>query len=240
MKPLYLLLAVASLSLVSCRFGMGKKIRGNGNVTTTTRTPGDFRKVEQKGSFDLILKSGSTASISIEAEENIAAHIETNLSGDRLEIRTEEGFRLAPKHDIKIVVTAPAYEEIVSNGSGNTTSEGLLSDSTGIKISTRGSGDISLQVQAPEVHAESFGSGNLQLKGQTRDFSLETAGSGDLTADELQAENVTIEINGSGNAKVNASKSLDVSVRGSGDVSYKGNPSLKTDIKGSGSLHKMD
>lgn len=240
MKPLYLLLAVASLSFASCRFGMGRKIRGNGNVTTSTRNPGDFHRVEQKGSFDLVLKTGEVASVQIEAEENIAAHIETTVSGGTLEIRTEEGFRLSPSHDIRIVVTAPAFDGVASFGSGNTTSEGMISDSTGIKVSTSGSGDITLQVQAPEVHAESYGSGNIQLSGQTRDFSLETAGSGDLAADGLQAENVTIEINGSGSAKVNASKSLDVSVRGSGDVSYKGNPSLKTDIKGSGSLHKMD
>lgn len=240
MKPLYLLLAVASLTLVSCRFGMGKKIRGNGNVTTTTRNPGDFHSVEQKGSFDLVLKTGDAAGVQIEAEENIAAHIETIVSGGTLEIRTEEGFRLAPKHDIRIVVTAPAFREIESFGSGNTTSEGMIADSSGIRISTRGSGDITLQVQTPEVHAESYGSGNIQISGQTRDFSLETAGSGDLTAADLQAENVTIDIKGSGNATVNASKSLEVSVRGSGDVSYKGNPSLKTDIKGSGSLHKME
>ncbi|MBZ5859189.1 head GIN domain-containing protein [Flavihumibacter profundi] len=240
MRIVILLFALLGFTLVSCRFGMGKRIHGNGNMTTDTRNPGDFRKVEQKGSFDIILKTGPAHEVVIEAEENIAPHIETQIDNNTLVIRTQEGFRLDPKRDIKIVVTSPEFEEVWSNGSGNITSETLLADSNSLTIGTRGSGDITLQVQVPEVIAKSFGSGNIKLTGETRTVSLETAGSGDLTAEDLKAETVTIDINGSGNATVNASKSLEVSVKGSGDVGYKGNPALKTDIKGSGNLHKLD
>lgn len=231
---------LAMVSLCSCRFGMGKKVRGDGHVVSNTRNVGHFTKVEQKGSFDIILKTGQTQEVLIEAEENISQHIETKLEGDQLVIRTEQGFWLKPEKDIRIIVTAPRFEEVWSNGSGNITGESVIADSNSITIGTRGSGNITLQVVTPKIKAESYGSGNIELTGETREVTLESAGSGNLTADGLKAETVSIDITGSGNASANASKTLDVSVKGSGDVSYRGNPSIKTDIKGSGNINKID
>lgn len=241
MKPVFALLMLLSFSFSSCYYGMGgKRVKGNGQVTTTKNNPGNFSQVEQKGSFDVILKTGSSNEVQIEAEDNIIPHIETVVEGGKLVIRTEEGFRLKPTHSIRIVVTAPSFSAVWSYGSGNITANSLISDDGELEIGTKGSGDITLQVQAPEVKAVSYGSGNIVLSGQTRTVKMESAGSGDLMADELKAESVTISIKGSGNASAYASRELDVEVKGSGDVTYKGNPSIKTDIKGSGNIRKMD
>ena len=240
MRATLFLLALVTISFTSCRFGMGKKVRGDGHTVTSNRNLGSFSGVEQKGSFDIIVKTGSVAEVMIEAEENISSHIDTYIDDNILIIRTKEGFRLNPTRDIKIVVTAPGFSKIWSSGSGNITSENLISDSGSIVVGTSGSGNITLQVQSPVVKAESYGSGNIELTGETRDVSMESAGSGNLTADGLKAETASIEINGSGNASANASKTLDVTVRGSGDVSYKGSPAIKTDIKGSGNITKID
>lgn len=240
MRAIFCLLALVTLSFSSCRFGMGKKVRGNGHSVSSTRNPGAFTGVEQKGSFDIILRTGPVAEVMIEAEDNISSYIDTHIDNNTLVIRTKEGFSLKPTREIKIVVTAPSLSEVWSNGSGNITSESVISDGVSLTVGTRGSGNITLQVQSPEVKAESYGSGNIELSGETRKVTMESAGSGNLTADGLRAENASIEINGSGNASANASKTLDVTVRGSGDVSYKGNPAIKTDIKGSGNINKMD
>jgi hypothetical protein len=240
MRAIILMFSFVCFSLVSCKYGMGKRVKGNGHTITTTKTPGNFTKVEQKGSFDIILKSGSQQEVLIEAEENLIPHIETFLEGDKLVIRPEEGFRLKPTRAIRIVITAPKYESIWSYGSGNILGESMIADSSNLEVGTRGSGDITLQVQVPQIKAVSQGSGNINLSGETREVLLESAGSGDLKAEELKSENATIEIRGSGNATANASKALNVEVRGSGDVAYKGNPAIKTDIKGSGNLRKID
>ena len=67
----------------------------------------------------------------------------------------------------------------------------------------------------------------------------------DLAAQRLNlwacmAENVDVDISGSGYAEVSASVKLDVSVSGSGDIKYKGNPALNQAISGSGSVQKID
>jgi hypothetical protein len=56
---------------------------------------------------------------------------------------------------------------------------------------------------------------------------------------ELKAEEVSINIAGSGDAAVHADKSLEVRIAGSGDVVYTGNPAtVSTKVAGSGSVNK--
>ncbi|KIC95595.1 hypothetical protein OI18_04865 [Flavihumibacter solisilvae] len=232
--------ALFCLSLVSCKYGFGKRVKGNGNVVSTTKTPGTFNSVEQKGSFDIEIKTAPSNEVLIEAEDNILPHIETYVDGSTLIIRTKEGFNLDPSRDIKIVVSAPSYQRIWSNGSGNITGQSVITNDEALEVGTKGSGNVNLSVNAPEIKAHTYGSGNIELTGETRQVLLESAGSGDLRAADLKSETASIDIKGSGNASAFASKELNVDVKGSGDVSYKGNPVIRSDIKGSGNIRKID
>jgi len=241
MRNVFLLIAVVLISLSSCRFAGGKRVKGNGNVVTKEVNRGDFTKVEQKGSFDVYLSNASSSTVKIEAEENLIDYIETYVDNNTLVIRTKEGFSLKPDRDIKIYIAAPHLTDIQSSGAGDIISQSLLSDSTKMSFEVRGSANIKVEVNAPEIQAEISGSGDMELKGQTRKFSAEVNGSGNIKALDLKAEDTEIEIKGSGDADVFASSSLNVNVRGSGDVRYKGNaPKVTNDIKGSGSVTKAD
>jgi len=241
MRNVFLLIVIVLISLSSCRFTGGKRIKGNGNVVTKEVTKGDFTKVEQKGSFDVYLSNSPSASVKIEAEENLIEYIETYVNNNTLVIRTKEGYSLKPDRDVKIYISAPHLTDIQSSGSGDIISQSLLSDSTKISFGVRGSANIQVDVNAPEIDAEISGSGDMELKGQTRKFNAEMRGSGNIKASDLKAEDTDVEIKGSGDADVFASSSLNVNVRGSGDVRYKGNaPKVTNDIKGSGSVSKAD
>ncbi len=240
MKKLMLTLLIAILALSACVFTTGEKVRGNGNITSSTRTPGNFNSVEQKGSWDVELLIGDQSQVVLEGEENIISKIETYVDGNTLKIRSEEGFNLQPRRSVRILITAPSYKKVYSHGSGNISSESLLKNDDAIDVATHGSGNITLQIMAPEVKATVQGSGDVTLKGETRKVIFECSGSGDLKAIDLQAEEAYVDIMGSGNAGVNPSKSLKVEVKGSGDVTYKGNPSISSDIKGSGNIKKLD
>jgi len=241
MRNVFLLITVVLVSLSSCRFGGGKRVKGNGNVITKEVNHGDFTKVEQKGSFDVYLSNAPSTSVKIEAEENLIEYIETYVNNNTLVIRTKEGYSLRPDRDVKIYIAAPHLSDIQSSGSGDIISQSLISDSTKMSFGIRGSANIQVEVNAPEIDAEIRGSGDMELKGQTRKFRAEVNGSGNIKALELKAEDTDIEIKGSGDADVFASSSLNVNVRGSGDVRYKGNaPKVTNDIKGSGSVTKTD
>ncbi len=226
---------------ISCNFVGGQRISGNGNVTTVERALNQFTHVEQKGSFDVYVSTGNSYTVKIEAEDNLQPYIETNVSNGRLEIKTKDGFWIRPKKQLKVYITAPTYNSIQSFGSGNIVSENTLYDSSKITLKVSGSADIKATVNAPEVESQISGSGNVNLNGETRSFSGRVSGSGDIIAFDLKAEDVEVNIAGSGNAKVFASVKLDATVNGSGDVIYKGNaPSVKSSIHGSGSIKKTE
>jgi len=55
---------------------------------------------------------------------------------------------------------------------------------------------------------------------------------------DLQADDASTRIAGSGDAEVQAQKTLDVSIAGSGDVSYRGDAVVRQSVMGSGSVTK--
>jgi hypothetical protein len=64
------------------------------------------------------------------------------------------------------------------------------------------------------------------------------AGSGDVRLADLRSDEVSVKIAGSGDAVVNAQKTLNVSIAGSGDVVYSGDATVKSSVAGSGAVKK--
>ena len=240
MRNFLLLLASVAVLAGSCRFVGGKRVKGNGNMRTEERPQTGFKGVESYGSFDLFVSNGPTATIKIEAEENLLPYIETHIDNDILKIDTKDGYWLRPQRSVKIFVTAPDYRRIRSYGSGNIIGENKIACTGKLDLGVTGSADIRMEVDAPEVDADISGSGNIQLNGQTKLFHGTVSGSGDVRAYDLKAEETRVRIAGSGNADVYASVSLDVNIAGSGDVRYKGDGKVNSNIAGSGNVKKVD
>ncbi len=232
-----LLLFMLSFIVTSCGW---RSVRGNGNITTSSRSEGSFKSVKAAGSYDVYFSQGNENEIRIEADENIMKYIITTVENGVLRIKTRSGINLRPSQDIKVYVKAPKFEEVSLAGSGNMIAEGKIISTGKIKLSIAGSGDIKIaEVDAPRVEVHIAGSGKAQGGGTTRDVEIHVAGSGDVEMKELKAENAEVHIAGSGNVWIYASMKLDVRVAGGGDIHYYGNPSdVKSKMAGSGNLIK--
>lgn len=239
MKKLLFLLLSAAIVTSSCNFRGGKRVKGNGNVTTESRTTSSFGGVRTSGSFDIYVSTGPH-SVKVEGEENILPYIETYVDGDILKIDTKDGYWLKTNRDVKVYVTAPSFSKIHSSGSGNIIGQNKITDSNRIDVSVSGSADIKLDLDAPEVETDITGSGDAELQGNTRIFKAQINGSGNIRAKDLKTEETTIKINGSGDAEVFASVKLDVRVAGSGNVRYRGNAQVSSNIAGGGEVRKVD
>lgn len=235
-----MLLLSLSVLAGSCRFAMGKRVKGNGNLRTEERSQTGFKGVVSYGSFDIYVSSGPETVVKIEAEENLLPYIETYMDGDILKIDTKDGYWLKPGRKVKIYVTAPDYRRIKSVGSGDIIGETKITSSDKLDLGVSGSADIKMEVDAPAVDADISGSGNIVLNGKTKVFHTSVSGSGDVRAYDLMSEETRVRIAGSGNANVYASVSLDVNVAGSGDVRYKGDARVSSNIAGSGNVRKVD
>ncbi|MEO6348450.1 MAG: head GIN domain-containing protein [Aquaticitalea sp.] len=215
-----------------------KKIKGNGNMTSITRTTSDYDSVQCSGSFDFVLVAGIEGSIKIEGEENLMQYLITEVKDGNLIVRTEDRINLQFSKDKTIKITIP-FKEISSvslSGSGDLWNQDkIITDN--MKVSLTGSGDVVLNVEATSTKASVAGSGDLILKGKTHSLNANVSGSGNLHGFELPAMKTEISVAGSGDAEVVCYESLKAQVAGSGDIRYKGNPKIEdSKVAGSGSI----
>lgn len=243
MKKLFstLFVALFCITATQAQWWQGtKKIDGNGNMVSKTRTVPSYEAVSLTGSMDVILVKGREGSLKIEAEENLQQHIETEVSGGRLKISVEKGYSLNPSRNKGITITVPFtdIEEVSLTGSGDIRSNDLVKSSN-FSINITGSGNVKLPVETRNASASITGSGDIDLSGKAEDFDCKVTGSGDISAFDFRCKNVSAMVTGSGDIQVYASESLKASTPGSGDIEYRGNPK-KEDFRtmGSGSISK--
>lgn len=175
----------------------------------------------------------------IEADENLIAYIETIIEGDRLIIKSKEGYNLDPTGDMRVYITAPLYKSIEVSGACDIIGQTRINNSEKMKLHVSGAGEIKMEVDAPALEAEISGSGSVNLKGETRNFDLELSGAANAHCFDLLSENTKVVISGAGDAEVYASVSLDAHVSGAGEVKYKGDAkNIKQSVSGAGSVNK--
>ncbi len=240
MKKFLLPVLVSSLLVSSCEFIGDKRERGNGHVITGDRTEKNFRGVESHGNFEVSATTGNDYAVKIETDENLQQYIRTAVVDGYLKITTEDGINIDPTGPLKVYVTAPVFEKLSSSGSGDIKGENEIVSEGRMEIAISGSGDINAKVRATEINASISGSGNINLSGSAQKLKTSIAGNGDINAGQLSVDEATIEIMGSGNTMINASKKLNIHIAGSGDVKYSGNPEIHQEIMGSGNIEQVE
>jgi len=237
-KSILLLAAFMLTSVTQAQWWGNDKVKGDGNMTTETRTTGDYDGIKCAGSMDYILVAGAEGKIKIEGEENLLKHIITEVKNGNLIVKIEKGINLRPSLNKTIKVTIP-FKDISSvslAGSGDVWNEDTIT-ANDLDVSLAGSGDVVLNVEATSVQGSLAGSGDITLKGNTNNLTAKLAGSGDIHAFGLQSNHTIVSIAGSGDVEVVSNESLKARVSGSGDIEYRGNPGKEdTKVSGSGSI----
>jgi hypothetical protein len=217
----------------------GEAVQGSGRVVKQNRQVSAFKGVSLGLPGQVMLRAGSSESVTIEADDNLLPLIETVVEDGMLKIRpTKRNLNLQSKA-IRIVVQARTIERLALGGSGSIEAEPLRTRT--LEVDLGGSGTIKLQgVESESLAVAIGGSGDLQAaRGTTGKLSVSIAGSGDVDLGRVQADNASVSITGSGEAKVWARKALAATIVGSGDVSYYGDPQLSKSQLGSGSVQRL-
>lgn len=222
---------------LSCDFHQ-ETVDGNGNRKSEERSIRNASKINLMGDMDVVVNSGNP-SLKVEGDENILRYIETDVHNGWLEIKTRDHINLHSSNPVKVYVTTPELTALKVNGSGNITCTNKFSQGNNMSFDITGSGNISANVNAPEVNAGITGSGNMYLKGETRDAKIHITGSGNYDSPDLKAENADVRISGSGDANLFADNNLKASIAGSGNVKYRGNATVQQHTAGSGSVMKV-
>lgn len=234
-----LLLAVATLS--SCGYMFGKRVRGNGNIKTTEHSVSSFKNVEVSGAIDLYVSQGDAKPVRIETDDNLQQYIIVSQQGDRVIIKTREGYNLRPTGKVKAYVSATVYNTIDVSGACNIIGENKIVNTESMEMDVSGAGNITMEINAPAIKADVSGAGNVNLKGETKDFNLTLTGAGKAHCFDLKAETTKVDISGAGDADVFASIKLNAEVSGAGHISYKGDATnVEQHVSGAGSVRKAE
>ncbi|WP_296383379.1 head GIN domain-containing protein [Winogradskyella sp.] len=236
LKSITVLVFLLSTTLSCAQWGNGKKIKGDNNITTTTRSTGSYDGLKAAGPMDFKLVQGNEGEISIKGDANLMEYIVTEVKSNKLVVKVKDGYNLKPSQTIVVTVPYESISSVSLAGSGDIKNTGTI-NTDDFKVSLAGSGDINLNVSAKNVESAIAGSGDIELRGSTKNLTTKIAGSGDFEGKALESINVTAKITGSGSADVVCNGELKARITGSGDVKYSGKPTNKdTKITGSGSV----
>lgn len=247
-----ILMAVSTLSFTSCENGVFG-IRGDGPIVEQELTFEELQGIRMNISGNVHLTQADDQKIIVKAQQNIIDNFKTEENNGIVEFDFDRNVK---KHDgINIYMSIKTLTQAKLSGSGdiNTTNK-FTSDET-LKLDLSGSGNFDIEAEALEIYSNISGSGNFTITSTTAyfqgnisgsgkylmagkateaDYSI--SGSGEISAFNLDTEQTTINISGSGDSRVTVSDNLNVNINGSGDVYYKGNPQINSDISGSGNI----
>jgi hypothetical protein len=236
LKSVTVLIFLLSTTFSCAQWGNGKKIKGNGDISTITRSTDSYDGVKASGPMDFILVEGKEGKISIKGDSNLIEYLITEVKSRQLVIKVKDGFNIRPSKAIVITIPYETIESVSLAGSGDIKNTGTIK-SDNLEVSLSGSGDIELIVSAQNIESTISGSGDIKLKGSTTDLDAKVTGSGDFDGDDLKSTNVNAEVTGSGVVNVFCNGVLKARVTGSGGIKYSGTPTNKdTKVNGSGSI----
>jgi hypothetical protein len=185
-------------------------------LRTESRDLPAFEAIACDGAYEIQVECQEKQALTIDTDENLLPLIKTEVSNNSLHIFTDGN--LAPSKEIRILISLQNLSELTINGSAG--------------------GDID-KINNKALTLKVHGSSKLKFSGKTGQIKIDISGSSKIDAASLVSEDAKIQINGSGNIKVNASETIDAQINGSGTIKYKGEPKhINQEINGSGSIVK--
>jgi hypothetical protein len=199
-----------------------EQVVGSGKAVTENRAASGFQGLAISIPGKVELTQGSSESLTITADDNVAPLIESVVEGGVLRLRYRKSgsgyLNVKTTTPIRVVLNARSVESISIAGSSDVDARQLAGSA--LKVSIAGSGDVRLAGKGDALNVSISGSGSVKAKG-------------------YDAQRTTISIAGSGDAEVTARGKLKASIAGSGDVRYHGDPSVEKSVVGSGQVRRV-
>ncbi len=232
-----LLVAIFVVGKRSCHFNnFGFGVQGSGPSKTELRSVRDFHGIDLDIAGDVEVHVGDY-NVEVQAQENLLPLLKTVVENGRLKIYFDES--VSYSENLKIIVTAPAFDVFTIGGSGEIRVLSPL-ESDKMLIDIGGSGDVFLsQGNFNTLRCSISGSGAVELGGKANSAQVDVSGSGEVRAKNMEFNSIDAQVSGSGSVSANVIQSLKADVSGSGDVYYLGSPSLQTNVRGSGEVSKL-
>ena len=210
-------------------------------------TLGTFLSGSGWASAAYLWNGGSTCELASGTQQQMTLPF---IAGDRLVIDLPGSIHYRPGGKAEVVVSGDSallgHLRIESGRLGLDCAPGWSASRLEVKLSgpaiTRwdllGNSNLALsEINQQELQVNIKGSGSSSATGIVDAITLGISGSGEARFEGLTAQSATVQIRGSGDAKVTAKVDADVSISGSGNVQLSGHPEMRrAEIRGNGRI----
>ena len=218
-----------------------------GDLTRTVVSVPEFTTITVFENLNLVLKQGDVQKVELESGENLINEIAAEVEEGRLVLRNDNGCNFIREYGLSTVyVTAPNLTQVRSSTGGLISSDGVLGYQNLSLFSesftepdaetTDGSFDLALDVGTISIVVN--GIAYLKLTGRATNFSVAVAaGDSRVEAENLMAENVSVNHRGTNDLFVNPQQRISGVIRSYGDViSYNRPPAVSVEEQFDGKL----
>lgn len=210
-------LVILSLALGGCQF-IEPGIPGSGTMKREVRVIEPFDRVSISGAANIEIVSGqSTGSCEVECDDNLLEYLATTVEDGELKIHFLR--RISSSKSLQVWLATEHLSKISASGS--------------VAVKVAG-------LDEPVTELDVSGSAKLQCAGKVERLEIHASGSTAFDCLELAADDVVINLSGSGKASLQANRTLKVAVSGSGSVQYLGTPEIEQNISGIGSVKPIE
>jgi hypothetical protein len=221
-------------------FFIGPAERGSGNVLSEAREVSDFHAIEVDYPAQVLVKQGRTASLKIEAEDNVLPRLRTQVRNGVLEIsyRRQDGTYVNPTEPVRITVVVKELDDVEFTSAGELVIQDIKSDELDVSLS--GAGNLELNdIQVKDLHVSLSGAGSTTASGTADKLDMNISGFGDFKGADLHSQNALVDISGAGSATVWVDDDLTAQISGAGSIDYYGSPSVSRQISGVGGVKHL-
>jgi hypothetical protein len=204
-----------------------------------TRPLTGFDAIEVGGGIDLFVRKGDRFVVEVEASQDDAAKIVTEVVGSTLRIGREKNSRgFFDWGDLGAVhVTLPALVSLDASGGSDARADGTFSSDT-MRVGASGGSDVTIAVAAGELNIDASGGSDLRISGSARSARVESSGGSDLNASALTVDEADVESSGGSDLSIAVRQKIVGDASGGSDITYTGQPAtVNVDTSGGAELH---
>ncbi len=222
----FILPSLVALSFSSCKsndnWGMGTK--GNGNITTETRTvTEDFTGIKVSASIDVVFEQSTNKFISVETDSNLQPIIDTKVENGILIIKPNASY--SSSNGVKVTVKTPKIESLKASSSSSITTNGKITGSQ-MFLDASSSASINATLEVDTIEAEASSSATIDLSGKSLKLETSASSSSDINAYKLLSNDIVANASSSATIKIHPLVSLKAEANSSADIKYNGTPKM--------------
>ena len=212
-------------------------LKASENYIDEDRDEDDFTGIVCEGKVQINIVERDDFHVQVHADKNVIDHLETEVEGTILYIRTEKGYSIIGTN-ISVDVTLPKLTSLVLDGDCRAKASEFTTD----RLVLVSSGDSRIEferISGESIDATIDGNSRIRLKGNTTTLRARISGDSNLEAEDLAIRDADITCRGKSDAEIQSPLTLKAAAHGASTIEYKGKPGdLSIECSGASSIKK--